>query len=94
MRHYLYIVAFVFFLANCTAPFDKEYIKKREWLSESGSIIRFDDSAIILSGDTIFIENKACCIIRYLNKAKNEISVTILDKNVTETFLSTEELIK
>jgi hypothetical protein len=75
-------------------PIDTEYIKKREWLSESGSIIRFDDNSNTLKKDTVYSENEPYGIIKRLNKHLNEIIVFKFEEKQNTLYTSTEEFTK
>lgn len=76
------------------APIDFDYIKKREWLSESGNIIRFDDGSNVLKEDTVCLEKRPYAIIKRLNKAANEIELFKFEKRESQIYTSTEEFTK
>lgn len=72
-------------------PVDSDYIvKQREWLSDTGAVVRFDDSSATIQGNTIFIDSKPAYKIHRLNKYLNEfVATSHTGKKVT--FTSTEE---
>jgi hypothetical protein len=74
-------------------PVDSDYIiRQREWLSDTGVVVRFDDSSATIRGDTIFIDSKPAYKVHRLNKFLNEfVATSHSGKKVT--FISTEELI-
>jgi hypothetical protein len=87
--------SFVFLtLPGCTSKIDLPYIEKKEWLNESGNIIRFDDKSQVLKHDTIFEDNQPKFIIKALDKTENEMTVFSLSKGLNITYTSTEEFIK
>ena len=75
-------------------PIDKDFIVKREWLSETGSIIRFDDESKSFRNDTIFSNKKPYCKVTNLNKKFNEITVFSFTKKMKVKYISTEEFVK
>lgn len=76
------------------SPIDKDFITKREWLSETGSIIRFDDNSKSFRNDTIFSNNEPYCKVISLNKKFNEINVFSFTKKINVKYISTEEFVK
>src|SRR6478752_4065957 len=89
------LFSFVFLsLLGCKSKIDLFYIEKKEWLNESGNIIRFDDKSQILKHDTIFEDNQPKFIIKALDKTTNEMTVYSLRKGLNITYISSEEFTK
>jgi hypothetical protein len=74
------------------APVDSDYIREREWVSDTGAVVRFDDSSATIQGDTILIDSKPAYKVNRLNKYLNEFIATS-PEGKKMTFTSTEEFI-
>lgn len=76
-------------------PVDNEFvINEKEWMSESGSIIRFDNGESTLSNDTIYYFGEPEFIVTKLNKHFNEMTVEDLKTNKRILYTSTREFTK
>jgi hypothetical protein len=77
---------------SCLEPIDNEFvINEKEWKSESGSIIRFDNGESTLSNDTIYYFGAPEFIITKLNKHFNEMTVEHFKSNKRILYTSTRE---
>ena len=90
----IYCCFLIVTLFSCNSNIDYSYIKQREWLSESGSIIRFDDKSCSLKLDTILVDGKPECIIKTLDKNNGTMEIFMLDTHKTITFSTTDNYTK
>lgn len=82
-------------ISSLIMPVDSEFvINEKEWISESGSIIRFDNGESTLSNDTIYYFGEPEFIVTKLNKYFNEMTVIDLKTNNKILYTSTREFTK
>jgi hypothetical protein len=89
----IFFTVFVIF-QSCKNKVDLEYIQSKEWLSESGKIIRFYDKSEVLINDTIFQDNEPYAIIRSLDKERNQMTIFSISKHQNFIYTNTEEFTK
>lgn len=86
------VFSFVSIPISWFMPVDNNYIiNQKEWISDNGNLIRFDDYSSKIKSDTIFVANKATYIIKSLNKHFNQINVHKIDNKEMLVFTSTIE---
>lgn len=90
----IYITLIAIVLHSCNSSLDLKYIKSKEWLSESGNIIRFDDNSEVLRNDTIFQDEEPYAIIRSLDKTRNQMTIFSISKHQNIIYTNTEEFTK